>query len=216
MTGFKKINIDTWNRKELFYNFLDFESPFFNICADVKVNALKEYVAANSESYFIASYYLGLRVFNEIEAFRFRIREKEVIVHDVIRGACTIMKEDQTFGFGYFPYHEKFSQFRADMQHEIDAVKKGVPLDPQFDKDDLIHSSVIPWVSFRGFEHAKRFNKGDSVPKFVMGKIYESSGDLLMPVSVSGHHALMDGLHIGQFFEQFQQYLLNPEKLLSS
>lgn len=212
----KKIEIETWDRKELFYNFLDFEDPFFNICADVRVNELKSFVTAHSLSYFVASYYLALKVFNEIEAFKLRIREREVILHEVIRGACTILKEDQTFGFGYFPYNESFDRFKVNMQNEIDSVKNRIPLDPQFDKDDLIHSSVVPWVSFRSFEHAKRLKKNDSVPKFVMGKIYESNGILLMPVSVSGHHALMDGLHVGQFFETYQNYLSDPDKILTT
>jgi chloramphenicol O-acetyltransferase type A len=34
-----------------------------------------------------------------------------------------------------------------------------------------------------------------------------------MPLSVQGHHALMDGVHAGRFFEQAQRYLDAPAAL---
>ena len=71
----KTIEIETWDRKELFFNFLDYEDPFFNICADVSVKTLKQYVLDHNESYFIASFYLALRFFNEMEAFKMKMDE---------------------------------------------------------------------------------------------------------------------------------------------
>jgi len=35
-----------------------------------------------------------------------------------------------------------------------------------------------------------------------------------MPVSVEVHHSLMDGIHVGKFFELFQVYLNSPEMYL--
>jgi chloramphenicol O-acetyltransferase type A len=35
-----------------------------------------------------------------------------------------------------------------------------------------------------------------------------------MPLSVQGHHALMDGLHVGRYYEQVQAYLDEPELML--
>jgi chloramphenicol O-acetyltransferase type A len=35
-----------------------------------------------------------------------------------------------------------------------------------------------------------------------------------MPLDVQAHHALMDGLHMGRFFEKAQDYLHNPESVL--
>jgi len=43
-----------------------------------------------------------------------------------------------------------------------------------------------------------------------MGK-YNTEGDkMIMPVSVEVHHSLMDGLHVGRYFELFQKYLNQP------
>ena len=211
----KKIEIEQWNRKEQFYNFLNFEDPFFNICAEVNVEPLKSFTRKEKASFFLTSYFLLLKVVNSIEAFKLRIRGKEVILHEKIGGSCPILKADNTFGYGYFNYVDQFNEFKLDAQQVIEKVKGGEPFNPRFDEDDLIHSSVIPWVSFKSFEHAKRLKQGDSIPKIVMGKPQLNDEKLWMPVSVSGHHSLMDGFHVGVFFQQFQMLLNNPSEELN-
>ena len=37
----------------------------------------------------------------------------------------------------------------------------------------------------------------------------ENNGVKEMPVSIHGHHALMDGYHVGMFVEKFQNLLNN-------
>lgn len=208
----KKIDIENWNRNEQFYNFKNFEDPFFNICADVNVTLLKSYTQKESVSFFLTSYYLVLKVVNELEAFKLRIRKNEVVLHEKIRGSCPILRDDKTFGYGYFTFFYDFLEFESNANLVIQKVKNGEPFDPKFDEDDLIHTSIIPWVSFKSFEHAKRLNQGDSIPKVVMGKVYQVGVNLMMPVSVSGHHSLIDGLHIGEFFEKFQDLLNQPNE----
>ncbi len=202
----KTIDIDRWSRKAQFLNFIQFDDPFFNICGEVKVNELKAYTAQHGISFFLASYYGVLKTVNELEAFRYRIRGEEVVLHDKIGGSCTILKDDGNFGYGYFEYSESFADFVPQARAVIAAIKGGEPFAPRFEVDDLIHSSVIPWISFTSFQHARRLKKGDSIPKIVLGKLHQRGADWYLPVSVSGHHALMDGLHAGQFFEAYEAF----------
>jgi len=43
--------------------------------------------------------------------------------------------------------------------------------------------------------------------KITFGKTYRNANKLLMPVSVNAHHGLVDGKHIGTYFEIFQELL---------
>jgi len=54
----------------------------------------------------------------------------------------------------------------------------------------------------------------DSVPRFAWGKYFEEGQFLKMPLSVQGHHALMDGLHMGRYYAEVQEYLHEPEFVL--
>jgi chloramphenicol O-acetyltransferase type A len=48
------------------------------------------------------------------------------------------------------------------------------------------------------------------------GKFFAQGKRWQLPLSVQGHHALMDGLHLGRYFEQVQALLEHPEYLLTS
>jgi chloramphenicol O-acetyltransferase type A len=37
----------------------------------------------------------------------------------------------------------------------------------------------------------------------------------MMPISVEAHHALMDGLHVGRYFEKLESYFSNPRPALN-
>jgi len=54
----------------------------------------------------------------------------------------------------------------------------------------------------------------DSIPRFVWGKFFEEGDLLKMPLWVQGHHALIDGVHVGKFYKKVQDYLQQPEAVL--
>jgi chloramphenicol O-acetyltransferase type A len=78
-------------------------------------------------------------------------------------------------------------------------------------RDDLLFMTAIPWVSFTSFMHPLKLYPADSVPRFAWGKFFQDGKSLKMPLSVQGHHAVMDGLHVGRFYEEIQTYLNQPE-----
>jgi len=211
----KILDLENWNRKELFYFFREYEQPFFNICADVDVTSLVRFTKERNISFFKASLYLSLKTANEIEPFRYRIRENKVIVHEVIDGGSTVLNEDETFSFGYFDYHPNFEKFEEKATKELERLaSQAKSVNPADERDDLIHYSMIPWISFTSFTHARKPAKEDSVPKIVFGKYTKKNDSVKMPVSVEVHHSLMDGIHVGKFFELFQVFVNSPEMYL--
>jgi len=199
------LDIESWSRKNHFQNFLNYSQPFFNITANVEVSTIKEISKSKGFSFFLSYYYVALKVINEIECFRYRIRGDRVIIHDTIHGGCAVLNEDETFSFAYFDFSPNFEEYHEGASNVLDELKRNPALDPQFHRDDLIHASVIPWLSFTSFEHAKRFGTEDSTPKLAFGKCTKQGEHLLMPISISVHHALMDGIHVGKFFERFSE-----------
>ncbi len=211
----RALDLGTWPRREHFRFFREYDDNYFNICAEVDVTALLGRARApEGPSFFLSSLHRSLGAANDIEEFRYRIRGDGVVVHDVIHGGSTILRDDGTFGFGYFTYDPDFPRFAAGATEVLAAARASSgALEPRPERDDLLHYSVIPWVSFTSFSHARRWGTDDSVPKVVFGGHRRSGRRRKMPVSVEVHHALMDGLHVGRFFERFQQHLDDPDKL---
>jgi chloramphenicol O-acetyltransferase type A len=136
-----------------------------------------------------------------------------VLVHEVIHGSGTILRPDGTFGFAYFEFDPRFGRFHERAEREVERVRASTALEPVAERDDLIHYSVIPWVAFTSFAHARHLAAGDSVPKIVFGKVYPDGGGERMPVSVEVHHALADGLDAGRFFETLAARFAAPDGL---
>ena len=200
------LDLDTWPRREHFRLFREYDQPFFNLCAEVDVAPLiRRCRKPDGPSFFLASLHLSLLALNEVEEFRYRIRGKEVIVHDVVDGGSTVLRPDGTFGFAYFDFMLDFDEFALAADEVLRGARVTGTLDPRDDRDDLVHYSVIPWIAFTSFAHARRRNPDDSTPKVVFGRYHGEPGAERMPVSVEVHHALMDAIHVGQFFERFQQ-----------
>jgi len=200
------LNLDTWPRKEHFEFFSKFDEPFFGVVASI--DCTKAYTAAKQKGIPFFLYYLHktLIAVNSIEAFKYRIANGEVLVHDTINVSSTVMRNDTTFGFSFMPYHLDILEFVANAQKEIERVRSTPGLFTRtFDEDNLIHFSALPWVNFTSLSHARSFTFPDSCPKISVGKmVISKDGVKTMPVSVHVHHGLMDGYHVGLFFEALQ------------
>ncbi len=211
----KYLNIEAWNRKDQFYFFKNYDNPFFNICSDLDISELYKFVKNHGISFFSASLYLSLRSANDLEEFHYRIRGDKVIIYEIIDAGSTVLNEDETFSFCYFKYFSNFQKFDACVSQKLQENQaKGGKLDPQDFRDDLIHYSIIPWISFSSVSHPRKFNQEDSIPKIVFGKYHHLNDTVKMPISIEVHHALMDGIHVAKYLDFFQDYMNEPGKIL--
>ena len=206
----REIDIENWPRRTTFEFFRDFQDPFFNITANLYVTRLYEFCRANSLSFSLASLYFSLATANDVPEFRQRLIDGKVIEFDQIHATQTILNDDETFSFSYYEMKDDVFGFEAAGRQAREHYKALKTFDVETDRLDLIYYSVIPWVAFTSFKHASRLDNTQTVPRIVFGKAVEKGGERLMPVSVELHHALADGVHVGKFFNIFQQKLDQP------
>lgn len=201
------LNIETWNRKDQFRFFNQFEEPFFGVT--VQIDCTNAYRLSKEKEYSFFLYYLhaSLKAANQIEPFRYRIENDQVYLYDVVNASPTINRPDGTFGFSYMDYHPDFIPFTQHAKKAIDEVRNSSGLIPAVSGENVIHYSSVPWLNFTSLSHARSFLFKDSCPKISFGKMTEVNGRKQMPVSIHVHHALMDGFHVGQFVELFQELL---------
>jgi chloramphenicol O-acetyltransferase type A len=207
MSNYTTIELSDWKRRSAFQFFRHFDDPFFNVSANVDVTQLHHFCKKTGLPFSHCTLFLSCQVANEIEEFRLRLVGGEVRLYDIIHCGATVLHDDETFSFCYLEMKPDLQQFIEAARQAIEEEKQNRSFEPRDDLHDLLHCSVMPWVSFTGIKHARRFGREDSVPKLVFGKKFEQTGRWLMPVSLEAHHGLMDGLHAGRFFELFQEKL---------
>src|SRR6266403_3386292 len=203
----------TWPRREVFEVFRGFDKPYFNICASIDVTRLVELLRnRGGVSVSTAYHYFALRAANEIEPFRYRLRGGKVFVHDVIHGGTTVLLPNEAFTLAYFDYVEDFATFVSAAGRAIEEARTGDgAFRPRNDDDGRIHFTVLPWISFTSFSHARNWGNEDSIPKIAFGKFARENQQILLPFSVEVHHALMDGLTVGRYLSRLEEMLLEPE-----
>jgi len=209
----RTIDIQSWPRREHFQMFRTFDIPHFNICANLDLTAFYPFVKKRGISFNIATVYVLARAANAIPEFRYRIRGEEVVEHEIVHPSPTILVENDLFTFCTMEYVENFLEFSARAAEKVAHVKEHPALEEDQELDTLLFMTAIPWVSFTSFMHPLSFPV-DSVPRFAWGKFFEEGESLKMPLSVQGHHALMDGLHMGRYYEIVQEYFHQPEAVL--
>ena len=203
------LNLDNWNRKEHFLFFKQFEEPFFGLT--VEIDCTKAYASAKEigTSFFVFYLHKTIVAVNSVECFRYRINDDAIYIHDTIDVSATIMREDHTFGFSLIEYAEDYEVFAANAFQEIERVKKTPGLfTKEFPNDNVIQFSALPWIKFSSLSHSRSYTFPDSCPKISFGKMMVANdGKRTMSMSVHAHHGLMDGFHVSQFVDCFQQLM---------
>ncbi len=203
----RKLNIDTWNRKEHFNHFCQMEEPFFGVT--ISSDCTNAYLKSKELGISFFTYYLHktLTAINAIESFRYRILNDDIYIFDQINVSATIMREDKTFGFSQIEYCQDLFQFAENTKNEITRIKNTTGIITRDYSENVIHFSTVPWINFTSFTHARSFSKPDSCPKISFGKMIEENDKKTMSMSINVHHGLMDGYHVGKFIDLFEKLM---------
>lgn len=204
------LDIDTWARKEHYEFFSRFEEPFFGVCVDIDCSIAWQQANAMETSFFLLYLHRSLVAANEVTPFRYRINDGKVWVYDSVGASPTINRPDSTFGFGYMDYYPDYATFSVKAAEEVARVRNSKGLVPAISGENVIHYSALPWIDFSAVSHARAFSFPDSCPKISFGKMTEVHGRKRMSMSVHVHHGLMDGFHVGNFIDLFQQKMNDP------
>lgn len=210
----RHLDMETWPRREHFRVYSAFDHPHFGICANVDLTTFYPVIKQRGISFTVATVYVLARAANAIPEFRYRIRTGEVVEHEIVHPAATIMTKGDLFSFCTFDYVENFSLFAERAAEQIAWAQEHPTVENVPGRDDLLYMTAIPWVSFTGFMHPIHLHPADSVPRFAWGKFFEDGRFLRMPLGVQGHHALMDGVHMGRFYAEVQDSLDHPRSVL--
>lgn len=205
----KVIDIDKWDRKNHFHFFKQMDYPHFNICANLDITEFHKFIKENENPFFISIMYAATKAANSIKEFRYRIKEDKVVEYEIISPSFTIINSSEVFGFCEGKYVEVFNDFKVNTSKRIEMAKDNVNLDDEPGKDDIIYITSIPWISFNSITHPIHMNPVDCIPRIAWGKYFEENGRIKLPLSVQVHHALVDGVHVGQYFTRLQEILDN-------
>lgn len=198
----KIIDLATWNRKEHFEHFSAFDDPFFGVT--VNVDCTRSYHDAKERGvpFSLLVLHRIITAASKVEEFRYRIEDGKVVCYDSLIPEATVGRPDFTFSFASFPYDADEMTFIRNAQAETERLQQTTGLNKgKAYHPNAIHYSTLPWYTFTDMKHPTSMRSGDSVPKISTGKFFREGDKLMLPISITCHHGLIDGYHVGRLIE---------------
>ncbi len=198
-------DVTKWERKQAFDFFQTFADPYVDVTVEVEVGKLFAYCKEAKLGFSYAVVWHILRVCNQIDNFRMRWVDGEMRLYDRVHAGNTLAHDNHTYTHCYFEYDDEMTTFcRKSKAHAQERLQYVGEHDPQSEGLDVIHMSFVPKMRFLHAKNPHR-NAHDYFPKIIIGKATpQGDGRYLMPISLSVHHAVMDGFHLSLFYEKLQ------------
>ena len=211
----KFIQIEKWERRDHYHFFGGMDYPHFNICANLDLTVFDRFRRKQGLPFFSALLYLSSRAANGVKEFRYRIRGEAVVEHEQVSPAITVLGANRTFGYATIEYNREAKIFLERATETISRAKANPTIAEDSHRDNVIYYTSLPWISFTAVTHPISL-PADSTPRIAWGKYFTDGERLLLPYSVQVHHALADGLHLGDHFNLLQSLLDHPGKEFSA
>lgn len=207
--NFTPIDLQTWPRGQMFYYFSQMAPAGYSMTVQVDVTALRKTLKEAGRKFFPA--YLWLVTKNLNRQTEFKVAEKDGVLgfYDSLTPLYASFHEnDHTFSLMWTEYTDDFLQFhQAYLENQAQfGYNHGVLCQPQTPPPANAYTvSCVPWVSFTHFAVHSYENKPYYFPSVEAGKFFEEAGRILMPLSITCHHATTDGYHIKCFLDSLQE-----------
>lgn len=210
----KKINFTSAHRQKHFEFFKAMSNPHFGITANVDITHFLDVVRNGADIRFTpAIVYMITRTAHEIPVFKWRIRNDEVVEHDMIRPSFAVPTNTGAFSFCTVDYDEDPMVFHKMAVDQMEEMKRNPSFEDEPGMDNYLYLSSFPWASFTSVQHAMNYNPTDSVPRIVWGKYFKEGDKVMMPLGVHAHHAVVDGSDIGAYYQLIQRLLKKSEEI---
>lgn len=198
---YKYLEMESYKRKSHFEYFNSLSYPYVGMTVNVDITELLKRIKSEKWPFFLAFCYCVSTAANGIPEFRQRILNNKIIEFENCKTSHTVALEDETYCYctldssvpfdEYIPYATR-KQAEA-KQNKMDREDKEGELNKFF-------ITTLPWVSYTTLIQPVPI-PADSNPRISWGKYFIQEGKVLIPVSVLCHHALVDGIHIANFYK---------------
>lgn len=198
----KKIDMNTWDRKEIYEFFSGVSDPFYMVSFIVDVTELREFTKRHHCSFYFSLIFLCIKAMSRVENFQYVCRDDGVYVLDERVPSFTDRKPDsELFYIVTLPAGEDILSFCQAAKEESQSQKCFIDFSEE--GDGLVYFSCVPTLRLTALTNEfDLFASGfasDSVPRIAWGKYTEHQGRLELTFSMEVNHRFIDGVHIEKF-----------------
>ena len=152
--------------------------------------------------FFLHILYCAVGAANSVPELRRRIKGEQVVEYESCHSSHTVALPDETYCYCELNCNMPFGEFLPYAQEQVRQAKANPSIEEQ-DPLGLFFISSVPWASFTGLKLPVA-NPPLSNPQITFGKAYWQEERYILPLSLTVHHGLCDGIHMAKFFQKFE------------
>lgn len=207
---FTPIDLQSWPRVQMFYYFSKMAPTGYSLTVELDVTKLLATAKANGLKFFPAYLWLVTKCLNHQPEFKLAYQGETLGYYDTLTPLyASFHDDDKTFSLMWTEFDPDFRVFYENYcrnQAEF-GNNHGVLSHPQTPPPPNAYTvSCVPWISFQHFSVHSYDCKPYFFPSVEAGKFTRNAaGRMVMPLSVTCHHAATDGYHVDRFLRELQQ-----------
>ena len=202
----KKIDLENWDRREIFAFFSPISHPFYAVCFRLDVTKLRLFCKEHGLSFYYAMVYLTTRAVNDVEAFLYTIEDGEVFLLEARRPSFTDRRPDEKyFRIVTLPCGGDLAAFCAAAAEK--SSTQDAFIDFSSEGKDLVYLSTLPWLDLSALTNERDLDRDDAIPRIAWGKFTEQNGRWTLGMSVEVNHRFVDGADVGAFAKRLEELI---------
>lgn len=202
----KYIDLEQYPRRSHYEFFRSLAYPYVGFTANVDVTKLVSAAKAHHGSTFLACLWAAAQAANSVPELRQRIVDEQIVEFEHCDTAHTVALPDNTFCNCRTDCRMPLEAYlTVGREAQAQAMTRHGFISTQEDETGLIFASCVPWVAFTHVIQPAPI-PADTNPRIVFGKYIMERDRVLMPLSIQANHALVDGWHLGQFYQAFERF----------
>lgn len=202
------------NRRDRFEFFNAMENPLINLTFKLTVPDFRDFCKEHGHAPFHFFLYCVFKSLMNVENFRYRLYQGEVIKTDRLVPTYTVLNQDDVLNFTRFEYCEDLKTFieRSIRAKEYSSQTKellyAASSFPERELKDYVFITSLPWLEFTSIQHPVYKFKAADIPSIAWGMFkQENDQEVSMPFSIQAHHGFVDGYHFHLLAEEIKNQI---------
>lgn len=202
---FTPIDMASWPRQQYFYYFTKMNPMSFTLTATLDITATHQATHARGLRFFPAYLYATSMVLAASRDFRVGYVDERLGYFAALHPSYTVIHPDHTISSCWTAYQPDFAAFYAAVAaDEAVAAHAQGPVGKPDQPANCFEAGMLPWLHFDSYTPQPVNGLQAFTPVLQAGRYEEFAGRLLMPLSITANHAVVDGYHVSQLFQALQ------------
>jgi chloramphenicol O-acetyltransferase type A len=200
----REIVFSDWKRARHYELFAKMDYPFIGVTTELDISEWDMARHRSGRKFFPAFLHSVILAMNAIENFRYRIERGKVLLYEKVDSSFVVFDaNEELFYFATVEMTENADEFDCKVEEAKKLALAKRSLDNN--RSDIVYTSSSPWFGFTDVIQPLGLSRPDSIPRVIWGRIKRNGDIVSLPFSLTGHHGLIDGFHIGRLLKMITE-----------